>query len=583
MNSQFFVRRVRPGFVFAPLVLAGVSLVGFSPPGFPQEGAMQADSTASAVPASADPASPDPAGEGKGMDEMAVSDAELLGPPLVVNGVTVSADAIKRQLVLSGSGGTLFELAKLREFIKREIDRQVADEGRSPEDFIVDESEITTALEEAREQVAAQFEGQNVTLEDVYPDINSPAWLDNLRLTKLFRRVFLPPNPNDYPPLTVTAIKSGKEGEALYGALVEQYETLQAKQAAAGPDAPEPTQDPGQQFMDMLMQQTVVAYLTDNADIKMPEDGIPDHLMAIVDGKEITVDEIWQQVRHEIGPMDVWRAKQWFVNTMAAEKALKEADAWISREEANKRYEEYAAPYKESFVSIPKIATVIKKFPTLGNYKQYYQIQESFLELRGDQMTDEALNEQGDRKTSYLVSQAKVDVDIILLSAYDFKTKSWKENGWAEAERRAKEVAQKLAAGEDWDRLLDEYSDFYDQPIPTAAQNSPDLKLKNKGRFRGMSRNDLLRQLEESDFSMFLSGFSITDMIFFDQVVGGIENPVKGPHGWYITRLLRKTPPTRRLSASNEKDRPYLVQDWTADNLNRFVQEAVANSEISGL
>ena len=514
----------------------------------------------------------------------APSDEEILGAPLVIDGQTISADALKRHITLSTEGRTMFELAKLRVFIEREMQRQLNEDGKSVEDFRVDAAEVQEVIDDARAQVEQQYEGQDVSLEDVLPEVQSDSYLDNVKLSKLFRRVYLPDNPNEYPPISVTAITAGEQGEQLYAALIDTWEQQQAEAESAGPDAPGEAQvDAGQQFMNMMLQQMVVGYLTENAAIQLPEDGIADHLLGVVDGLEIEVEPIWQRIKSKVGPADVWRAKMWFVNTYAAEKALKEAGAWIPWEESMAMYEEYSAPYKESFLSIEKIATMIKKFPTLGAYQRYYQIQESFRKLRAHEMTDEALEEQGDRKTSYLVSQAKVDVDIILLSAYDFATKSWKEDGWAQAEARAIEAAQALASGTDWNEVLEQYSEFYDPPIPTAQQNSPDLKLKNKGRFRGITRNDMLRMLEESDYSIFVSGSSITDRVFFDQAVGTIENPVRGPHGWYIPRLLRKTPPTTRLSVSDEDHREYLMQDWIAENLNAFVQEQVAQLEFSGV
>lgn len=505
----------------------------------------------------------------------------------MVNGVTVSHDAIKRQIILSTSGRTHFELAKLRLFIVKEMNRQIKEDGRSADEFVIDDALVSAEIQKARDQVSEHYSDQDVTLEEVMPEMSSPVYLDNIRLTKLFARVFLPPNPHNYPPLTLEAIRAGESGDALLGALIESWDLEEAKRLAAGPDAPELPEDSsakgGQQFMDMLLRQSVTKYLTTSADVRLAEDGIADNLVGIVDGVEITVDSIWPMIAAEIGPMDVWRAKRWFVNVMMAESALAEAGFLLTPEETSEIYSAYAEPYKNSFLSIEKIATVIKKFPTLGNYMTYYRLQESFRRFSAEAMTDEALEAQGDRKTSYLVSLAKVDVDVILLSAYDFSTKTWKENGWEEAERLAVEVAQKLAAGGQWEELLEEYSEFMDPPIPTEARNNPELKLKNKGRFRGMSRNDLLRLLEESDFTIFLGGTSVTDMVFFDQAVGTIENPIRGPHGWYLPRLLHKTPPTQRLSVADENHREYLTQDWLSDNLNRFVAEHVAKATVTGL
>lgn len=588
-----------------------------------------------------EPANQDPAAAPQ--DKATAVPDPLAGPDLVVNGETVSKNALRRQIVFSTEGRTLFELQKLQHFVSKEMKRQIAEEGKTAEDFQIDEAEVQAAVKEARDQVAQQYAGQDVTLEDVLPSASSSTWLDNLRLTKLFRRVFLPENPHDYPPITVAALTSGENGDALYKNLLQQWDATHSAdggaaapasggaqagggqksddggssssggQFALGPQAgsggaqagsggaqeekpqqkesasvqklPDAAQqEAGQQIMNMILQQSVVRYLTDTADIQLPEDGISDDLLAVIDGEKIPVEPVWDKIVGTVGPLDVWRAKQWFVNTIVARQALQKAGAWLSKEDTDAIYHEYADQYAHSIFSIEQIATVIKKFPTFGNYMTYYQIQESFKKLSKDQMTDESLDEQGKTKTSYIVSQATVDADIILLSAYDFAAKKWKPDGWEQAAARAKEVAQKLKDGADWNDILDKYSEFYDGPVPTQAMARPQVQLKNKGRFRGVKRNDLMRQLEESDFSMFLTGgSSVTDFVFFDQAVGTIENPIKGPYGWYIPRLLRKTPASQRLSPTDDKQRIYLVQDWVADHLNAYVKDQVAKAQIQGM
>ena len=488
---------------------------------------------------------------------MGVHADPILGEPLVVNGEEISLEEIRRYALLVSPARDLYELAKIQVLIDREIRRQIEEEGKTAEDFAVPPEEIDDAIED-------------------------PGQVAQVKQTRQFKKVFLPENPHEYPPPTVAALDRRGGDESILDVLIEDWDRQQDQPTEE--TAADET-DPGQHIFERMLTQEILRHLTETSDIREPQDGIGVRLLGIVDGVEIPVAGIWDRAADQVSPMDVWKAKQWLVNTTVLRQAMAKTGHLMSREEARALWEEQAAPYRESLFSLEKLALSIKKFPTLGMWLTYHRLYESLKWQMAEEMTDAVLERQSGERTSAIVSLSPVDVDIILLSAYDFEAKAWIEDGWEKAAERAREVARRLAEGEDWEALLDEYSDFWDPPVPESQRGSPqvEMTLKRRGRFRDQHRNNLSRVLEEPEFLIFLNGDCITDMIFFEQEVGTIENPIQGPYGYYIPRLLRRDAPTLVLSPQDSKARMYLEQDYLNQRIVEYTRELIAQSTISGL
>jgi hypothetical protein len=88
-----------------------------------------------------------------------------------------------------------------------------------------------------------------------------------------------------------------------------------------------------------------------------------------------------------------------------------------------------------------------------------------------------------------------------------------------------------------WEELVEKYSDFYQprRPVSERGQMDPSL-MPLKGRFRNYQRNNFLAEVGESEYGLFLTGGSITDFVFFEQEVGTLGAPMRGPVGWYMPR-----------------------------------------------
>ena len=377
---------------------------------------------------------------------------------------------------------------------------------------------------------------------------------------------------NRFPPATLEAILKNPGGDRL----LDYY-----KQNHATP--PDRSQGKGvaERSFDSAMLQQVLQHLKETAVIERdPASGV----LFRVNGDDITVDDVWRDIRPFVTTMEVRAAKQWITIYTLARAELQKAGTWLSDEEAAAEYEKMSAPYKDSIFSIENLAVAVKKFPSVERYKEYQRLYDSFAHYRAPEMTQAALDKHAEFRTNKVVGQVSADVDVILCSAYDFKANRWKENGWAEAEARMKDVVDLLMEEQQpWDVLVERYSDFYQPPTPLSQKGQEDPNRSTKGRFRNVQRNNLLGELGESEYWCFLNGNSITDFVFFQQEVLSLGQPLRGPLGWYLPRLLRRTKPPQRLSMDPAVREELVRDDYLIWHLNEFCQGLIAKNEVFGL
>ena len=493
----------------------------------------------------------------------------MLGGPLTVGDTTIPVSEIKRAMVLGTHGRQLLEAAKLGIFIEEEIEKQIASGHRTPEYFQISEDEIEQAMDRADQAVKEEYEGIEgapQTASDVY-HMPADLWEDQFRRSELFSKVFLPDDPREYAETTIAALNSQTEG--LVDKLIEGHETRLAEGIEVDPN------DQGHMLFKTLMSQLIIAQLGRAADVQTVEDGLPVDVAMIVNGKKILVEDVWEQMKYKVTPTDVAETRTWLAKTTACRQQLQDAGYYLTDEEFEKLYFEHTDPYKDSPFNIPAMAMTLKKFPSEQAYMTHFRLQESLKDMIADELNEETLAAHNEARAKNLLGLARVDVDVILISAYDFPKQKFKENGWEEAAQRAKQAMQKLADGVAWSDVLEEHSEWYEPPVGKSNQHMKDQYTKNKGRFGLMNRNELMQKLGESEWSQFLSGDSITDTIFFDLEPGIPSQPLKGPHGYYIALVRSRTAPTQKISLDNEGHRNLIEQDYMTVRMNTFAEESL--------
>lgn len=497
----------------------------------------------------------------------------ILGEPLVVMGRTISVEEIKRGIVLGSAGRSLLESARLQVFIDEELDRQ-ADAGQDLDKYEVTTGDIDAAIEEADGMVREEFAGNDEiqNSRDLFP-MPEDLWIDQIKQTQLFDRVFLPEDPREYPPVTVAALT--QQSEDFVERLIEGH--LQKLKAAeeSGEEAPNDKQ--GQAVFRQLMRQLIIGALGKSSETKTFKDGLPPEVALEVNGRQVMTQDIWKAIRWKVRPEDVADARQWFTRTTVAQADLEKAGHYMSEEEFDQAYFEHSDPYKDSPFSIEAVALSFKKFPSAEHYKVHYRLQESYKRMIADGINDETLTAHVAARAGDLLGLAKAEVDVILIPAFDFKLNAFKPDGWTEASEIAIACIRDLSDGMPWEAAIEKYSQWYEPPIPKSTADRSAQFSKNKGRFGFKNRNELLQQLGESDWSLFLYGSSVTDHVFFDAEVGVPTQPLRGPHGYYIAKVKQRTPPVSRINiaAGDGGHRLLVEQDFLTVRFNAYCQDLV--------
>src|SRR5690606_10980695 len=194
----------------------------------------------------------------------------------------------------------------------------------------------------------------------------------------------------------------------------------------------------------------------------------------------------------------------------------------------------------------------------------------------------------------------------MLIAASDIANFGGKTDGWTVAKQKADGIkgrpaanaaadsaerasrAQAPADGEEgaaeeetpepfryWTDRVNEHCEYWDPPSPEGAgKRGSDVAMKNRGRFGLRYRNDLQGFVGETPFTHWVTSASITDYVFADQAENTVAGPFRGPQGYYLTRVQRRTPPTRPLNLGDPKHVDLLKDDYVRTSFVTYAQEA---------
>ena len=584
-----------------------------------------------------------------------------LGGPVVVNGVEISETQIKRFLIY-GPARPAMEYRRINALIQDEIQRRVngyddelanweaisasgVDAGPKPErvnvaDFDVTDEEFEKLFDkkiaEFKQKYPEETTGLKVETEIARAYRSIDWYRRELRQEIQFDKVFVPDNPEFWPDLTYEALRE-EAGEILikdfkdsYDRRVLDYETRLAawklKVESGDPQAgPEPEMASEDSMYRSILRQIVRDTIYKVVDSRTAADGLSSDLICTMDfdwdGEpelSLTTEDMWNVVADTVSDVEVEDARQFLALVEAARQRLAAENKLMSDEEAAAKLEEIKAGFQSSMFDLGSIAVGAHQFPSVEAYSAYIPLIESYkasvqplLETPAEGGLPAVLRAHLDQ-ANQVMGLAKVDAEVLLVSAFDFGTFSWKKNGWAEAKTKAEwlksEVEKNAAAyaefrkqrmeasakGEEftpdeevlephafWSQLIDNHCDFWDPPPPEVGRQSA-VAYKQLGRFGERTRNDLRSLMSESAYVNFLRGSLVTDEIFFEQPMGTVAGPFKGPFGYYLTKVLKRTPPQRPLNVNDERHIELLRDDWLRISFIDYAHEALAGAQAAG-
>ncbi len=572
-------------------------------------------------------------------DDAAAATSEF-GDPVVVNGVRISDMAIKRFLVY-GPGRNGLDARKLqilmdheREIRVDEVREAVAAEmaGASDEAVAAEVAERMKRFNLDTSFVDRRLAAEKASFQERFPTLDhevelrraygSGDWYrDQVRQTMEFDQLFFPEHPDSWPMLSVEAIQGGSPQVDLIADYAREFE----RRLAVSEETGEPIVAE-QEMMMSLLRDFVMQALWSLAEVKTATQGIPEELAMVIDGgdwsAEITTQGVFDEMRVAFSAQDIEDAKLCLALLEAARQKL-EAEGVLSSDED---FQTMVASIREqmanSMFNMDFLALQGHGFPSAEAYEQHLRLVDSFKAGRTEALEIGDNGELGAELQAHLpiangiMGLAKARAEILMVSAFDFPSFSWKENGWEDAYEQAtalraqidaylaelaSEAEARAAAAEKgvnfapekellpferwWTDLLRQNSDYWDPPLPATGKQPPAIGLKNFGAFNEepMTRNDMKRAIGESEYEHFLANGALVDTIFFDMEPGTVAGPYRGPKGFYLIYLKGRTRPTNPLNLRTERHRQMIQEDWVRKAFQAYAHEALAAAETSGL
>lgn len=196
--------------------------------------------------------------------------------------------------------------------------------------------------------------------------------------------------------------------------------------------------------------------------------------------------------------------------------------------------------------------------PSTQAVRSYFWLEESFRRLRFPTF-DRRLLEEPSATRSAIFPAGTMDLDVILFSAVDaVSALPLEDSAWTAAEERARACKLRLDAGEEFDALLAELSEFPDFPIRSSPLLGDNITFAAaKGKLGPSSPARARGALGGLPAERFVFGRDPVPELFQLLEVGQTYGPVRTALGWALLR------PRERVPA--EGDAPALRQPGEID------------------
>ncbi|MBM3986950.1 MAG: hypothetical protein FJ294_03215 [Planctomycetes bacterium] len=315
-------------------------------------------------------------------------------------------------------------------------------------------------------------------------------------------------------------------------------------------------------------------------------------VMAIVNGQPIMMDTIWSRIAPFCTSDLVDEAKRFLAEVALLEHEFAAKGTLLTpaqfREWWPSTSKQGKPSYSEYLSQHEMLSSQVLGFPSLPAFATYIRVQESYKRVIAADLARDELLAPTLPVINQIAGASRLSVDVLFVSAFDFPNNRWKASGFPEARERALAIKSDLDKGAEWRPTLELYSEFWDPPMPESG-NKPMQNFYFKGTFgdQPQTRNQLQGYIGDSDYRSFLFGTAVTDQIFFEQKMGSIDGPWRGPKGYYMARITGKTPPTRPLDLSEPKHREiveyYYLKNSMAARALALLREGITSGAVKGL
>jgi hypothetical protein len=463
-------------------------------------------------------------------------------PVLFIGNRPVSRSAFRRRAIMY-AGENELDRYITRLLTDKEMQRAIA-AGADPAAFEVDDAAIDTRLEEMKELVKLQArQSAGWTEESGTPDpadaavesfqqaidssIGMEAYRAILSADAQFEKVYLPipaeqvegtphdftqgpppedmPRPEWIPQVTWDALGASEQGRTVR-AFIEQW-------------AIEGTGIPAffktnilSQLRDGLLARYGVTFWFDAE--------LPDDVVLTLGDEAIKVGDLWPLVAPQLADTDIELIVRELLTLEAMQTTLEAAGAWMDEATMAEQWAEEEAKYAGTFIPL-KSMIMFRGYSSLDRYREHFRYRQAYNLWRRQTLTDDEVQEhyQGGGRVFFERGNAIVDVAYAPLGDRSFGDAAFEQSqqGLLDAMAEERETAGEAADAAPSEQTPGWFAGVMERyPGPPAR---PPLDGHN------MQRTQLRIYLAEDELSIFLTGYSLADDIFYHGRSGDLFGP----------------------------------------------------------
>jgi hypothetical protein len=475
-----------------------------------------------------------------------------------VNGKELPADSLQRETVFL-AGNNLIELKILEFMVEEWKARLIKEEGKKEADFAVDIKVVEEEIKKNLNEFAMKYPDLDFwEVVRSQTGVSKDRYLHQRTVTMVFDKVFMPGAPDQWPAISVEAIKAGangSDGEAFWDGL---------KKNSKGPDG---KAKPMPAFWLDMIRKMLVTQLKKWSDIKFPADGLPGDVVLEVNGRRWMTSDAFEQVKEGLFVQDMETAVSELVCREALRQELAKAGTYLSDKDFREQFTEYRKQFDSTLFNTEMIAKAFKGYPTLEAFRTRWRLMKSYEDMIAKEINDDSLQAYAEKHDRFF-ADGSVNVDVIPFLGRDSRSGAWRPNGMSAALKRAEKVLAGIKGDrESFDKALEASGEFYTQD-------------KERGRLGGKSYNELRRSLRENEYTDLLKGFSLGYFVFYEGAVGKVLGPIQGSEAWYLVRINGRTPAKKPVSVKEARTRDLVKQDYVAYRFLEWSKKVLETTKL---
>ncbi len=253
-------------------------------------------------------------------------------------------------------------------------------------------------------------------------------------------------------------------------------------------------------------------------------DSLKPGLFLRIEDKELPLDDIYSVMYDKISQQDKQLTLREILLMKSLDSALLDAGFYLTDDELEAAFKAHQGDYAGTIFPLEFMIQLYGYF-NMDRYKNIYRRRAGFEKMIADQMKDDKELKEGEVSKEDSVLKAfyegpaklfyengSVKIQVIFAGIFDQAEKKYRENGYAWALERIQNALAEIEGGKEFDEVAKKFEG------EGGIFTTYDFNLLN--------RRELRMTLNDSSKSALLSGYSLSDYIFYRSVPGEIIGPV---------------------------------------------------------